>query len=166
MTQPLRKIGLGAGAVILALAAGAAVYASTRNTAGEHGLFMGRRLPFTRFAGTEGPFRPFGASGMSRMMASRLGLTDAQKDQIKAAAQSHSDEWKALAQRAVTARQALHQAIAADTIDEAAIRQRSAEVAAVEADIAVARARSRAEMFKVLTPEQQEKAKALRRHRH
>lgn len=95
------------------------------------------------------------------MMASRLGLTDAQRDQVEAIAQSHRDEWKALGDRALTARQALNAAIAADTIDEAAIRQRSADLAAVEADIAVARAHARAEIFQVLTPDQQAQANSL-----
>jgi protein CpxP len=96
------------------------------------------------------------------VLASRLDLTDAQKQQLKALAQSHREEWKALADRARTARQALHQAVTAETLDDAAIRQRSAELAAVQADIAVARAHARAQMFQVLTPEQQAKAKTLR----
>ena len=46
------------------------------------------------------------------------------------------------------------QAVTADTIDEALIRQKSAEVAAVDADMAVARARAHAEVFQILTAEQ------------
>jgi Spy/CpxP family protein refolding chaperone len=168
MTRRFQLITLGAGAMVLALGAlGVAVLASTHhNTAVGLRSFMGRRPLFARSDGPEGGFRassPAGPLGMMRMGGSRLGLSDAQKGQIKGIAQSHRDEWRALAERAVSARQALHSAIAADTIDETAIRQRSAEVAAVEADIAVARAHVRAEMFKLLTPEQQEKAKA-RRH--
>jgi Spy/CpxP family protein refolding chaperone len=41
------------------------------------------------------------------------------------------------------------------------IRQRSAEVAAVEADMAVARARAHAEVFQILTAEQKAQAKTL-----
>ena len=47
----------------------------------------------------------------------------------------------------------------ADTIDEALIRQKSADVAVVEADLAVARARAHAEVLQVLTAEQRAKVK-------
>jgi len=166
MTRRFQQITLGAAAGLVmafwafgALSTVAAVSASTQNTAAGPGSFIGQGAP-GRFGGPGGGFRgPGGPLGMLRMAASRLGLSAAQKEQIKGIAQSHRDEWRALAARAISARQGLHAAIAADTIDEAAIRQRSAEVAAVEADIAVARAHARAEMFKLLTPEQQEKAR-------
>ena len=83
-----------------------------------------------------------GGLGPLRMIAARLGLTDAQKSQIKTIMQSHGEEWKDLAARAATARKALHDAVTADAIDDNAIRQASAGVAAVEADAAVARART------------------------
>ena len=49
-------------------------------------------------------------------------------------------------------------AIMADTVDEAAIRARSAEVAAVEADVAVSRAKLRNQVIQILTPEQRAEA--------
>jgi Spy/CpxP family protein refolding chaperone len=89
-------------------------------------------------------------------------MTEVQKDQIKNIAAGHRDEWKALGDRARSAHQALQQAVTADTVDETLIRQRSAEVAAVEADTAVARARAYAEVFQILTAEQKAKARELR----
>jgi protein CpxP len=68
---------------------------------------------------------------------------------------------KALGDRAMAARQALQAAITAETFDETTIRSRSTEVAAVEADMAVARARIRAEVLQVLTPEQQAQLKQM-----
>ena len=59
------------------------------------------------------------------------------------------------------AREALHAVVTADTFDEAAIRLKSADVAAVEADGAVLRAKVHAEVWALLTPEQQQKAKTL-----
>ena len=50
-------------------------------------------------------------------------------------------------------------------VDESAVRARSAELGKVETDAAVLRARMHAEVYNVLTPEQQEKAKALRAER-
>ena len=52
--------------------------------------------------------------------------------------------------------------VTADIVDEAAIRARSGELGAVEADAAVMRARVHQEVFSVLTAEQQAKAKELR----
>src|SRR4029453_11576575 len=99
--------------------------------------------------------------GMLRMLGPELGLTDAQKDQVKNIAQAHRDEQQALGDRARKAHEALHAAITAETFDEALIRQRSADVAAVDADMAVAQARLHAEVWQILTPEQKQKAAAF-----
>jgi Spy/CpxP family protein refolding chaperone len=113
--------------------------------------------------GPEGPMGlgPEGALGILRRLAPRLGLTDAQQDQIKNIAQSHRDEWKALGDRARAAHEALRAAITADTLDDALIRAKSADVAAVQADIAVASAHARAEAWQVLTKDQQTQAKQI-----
>ena len=61
----------------------------------------------------------------------------------------------------MTARQALNEAITADTVDESLIRQRSTDVAAVEADVAVARAHAHAEVMQVLTADQKAQLKTM-----
>jgi protein CpxP len=99
--------------------------------------------------------------GMLPMFGRQIGLTDAQRDQIKTIADAHKDEWKALADRARTAHEALNDAIVADAIDEAAIRQKSAEVAAIDADLAVARAHAHAEVFQILTSDQKAQVKTM-----
>jgi len=99
--------------------------------------------------------------GPVAMMASQLGLTDAQKDQLKSIAQSHAEEWKALLTREQQARQAQQRAVNAAQFDELTIRQRSADLAAIEADIAVARARARGELLQVLTTDQQAKLQEM-----
>ena len=104
---------------------------------------------------------PDGALGMLRRLGPRLGLSDAQQDQIKSIAQSHLEEWKALGDRARAAHQALDAAIAADTVDDALIRAKSAEVAAAQADIAVASAHARAEAWQVLNDDQRAQAKQI-----
>ena len=152
MTRTIQRFGIGIAAALLALATGIAVYASTQNTAQGDVPFSGAR--HGRGPGF-GPFLPLGR------MAAQLGLTDAQKDQIKTIAQSHREEWTALADRMGTARKALNDAVTAETIDENLIRQRVSELSAVEADAAIARAHARAEMFQVLTPDQRTKAKQL-----
>jgi Spy/CpxP family protein refolding chaperone len=159
MIHRLHSIGLKAGAAVLALSM-AAGYASAQNTNGDPAPFRGGR--------GRGPGGPDGGPGRAgllgflgpfSMMASRLELSDGQKDQIKSIAQSHAEEWKALLVREQQARQAQQAAIAASQFDEVTIRQRSAELAAVDADISVARARARGELQQVLTADQQAKLK-------
>jgi Spy/CpxP family protein refolding chaperone len=155
MTYRIRRMGLVVGAAIVALCVGAGLFAYSQNTSGGPGLFMGRR---------GGPgFPGFGGSilGPIQMMASQLGLNDAQKDQIKAIAQSHRDEWQLLADHVRTARQGLSSAITSSTFDEALIRDKSAALGQAEADVAVASARAFGEVLQILTPEQQAKLRAL-----
>jgi len=81
--------------------------------------------------------------------------------QIRAIAESHKEEWRALVDRERDARMALMAAVTADTMDEATIRQKSAEVAALEADAAVARAHAHAEVVQILSPDQRAQLKAM-----
>jgi Spy/CpxP family protein refolding chaperone len=161
MTATMKRLtlGLGAGVLSLTAVAGAYVHAQDQDRPGGPRGAQGAR----RFGGPGGPGRfggPGGPMGMLPMLGRRLDLTDAQKDQVKAIADSHKDDWKALADRARTAHMALNAAITADAVDEALIRQKSAEVAAVDADMAVARAKAHAEVFQLLTAEQKAQLKA------
>jgi Spy/CpxP family protein refolding chaperone len=154
-TRGVKSIGLMAAAILmLAMTAG---YTSAQNTNGDAAPFRGGR--------GRGPGGP-GAGLMSfvgpiPMLASRLGLSDAQKDQIKAIEQSHADEWKALLDREQQARKAEQAAIATLPFDEVTIRQKSAELAAVQADVAVAQARTRGEVLQVLNTDQLNTLKTL-----
>jgi protein CpxP len=155
MTPTVKRLTLGIGAAALAVGVSAGAFVHAQDGGQRPPQGEGRRGP-----GGPGGFRgPGGPMGLLPMLGRDLELTDAQKDQLKAIADSHQNDWKALADRARTARTALNEAVMADTIDEALIRQKSAEVAAVDADLAVARARARAEVFQILTPEQRTKAK-------
>ena len=69
------------------------------------------------------------AREMAQGALERLGLTDAQKEQITGIVQSREGEMKPLAERARATHRALESAISADTVDDAAIRRASAEVA-------------------------------------
>ena len=161
MTATVKHIALGVGAGILALGvtAGVFVHAQDQNTNEPRRGFMGRGM------GPGGREGPGGSMGMLPMLGRQLDLTDAQKDQVKTIADSHKADWKSLADRARAAHGALNQAVTADTVDEALIRQRSADVAAVDADMAVARAKVHAEVVQILTPEQKAKLQSLRPER-
>jgi len=159
MTATVKRTTLGIGAALLAVAVSAGAYVHAQDTSGARPpQGEGRR------GGPGGPggpgFRgPGGPMGLLPMLGRELELTDAQKDQLKAIADSHKEDWKALADRGRAAHMALNQAVMADTVDEALIRQKSSEAAAVDADMAVARARARAEVFQILTAEQRAKVK-------
>jgi protein CpxP len=103
-----------------------------------------------------------GPGGMFGLPLRELDLTDAQREQVKAIMASHRDEQKAAGDKMMAARKALHEAIAAETFNEAAIRAAAGEVGAAEADAAVLQAKIHGEVFAILTPEQVKKAKELR----
>ena len=161
MTATVKRLSLTLGAVLVAagLGAGAYVHAKDQNTNPQPPPFRGGRMgpggPGGRFGGSGGPM------GLMPMLGPQLNLTDAPRHQNKASADSHKDEWKALADRGRTAHMALDATIAADTVDEAAIRQKSADASAVDADIAVARAHAHAEVFQILTADQKAQVKSM-----
>jgi Spy/CpxP family protein refolding chaperone len=96
--------------------------------------------------------------GMGLPLA-RLNLTGAQRQQIRAIVQQHRTDIQPLAQRARAARAGLLTAEAADPLDDNAVRAKAVELAAIQGDLAVARAHLRADVLQVLTPEQQQKVR-------
>jgi protein CpxP len=166
MTTTRKRIALAAAAAALTIGVSAGVHAVAQDPNTNQNTNSDPRS-FKRGPG-RGPGRfggPGGGMGLLPMLPRQLQLTDAQRDQVRTIAQSHADEWKALAERARTARQALMAAVTGDSIDETLIRAKSAEVAAVEADLNVARARAGAEVRQILTPEQKTKLKELQSRR-
>ena len=95
----------------------------------------------------------------------QLGLSDEQRQEVRRIMELHKAERQAIGERLREARRAQSEAVMAVPVDESAVRARSAELAKVETDAAVLRAWMHAEVYNVLTPEQQEKAKALRAER-
>lgn len=95
----------------------------------------------------------------------RLNLTDAQRQQVRGIMQQHQQEFEAIGARLRTAMEAVRVAGEAETLDESALRARVAERVAVEADAAVLRARVRGEVWALLTPAQQQQARAERQQR-
>jgi protein CpxP len=109
--------------------------------------------------GGRGPMGGGPFAGIRRGLA-QLGLTDQQKTQIKAIFEGHKTDFQGFAARMQPARQALQTAIVKGA-DEATIRAKAADVATVEADLAVFRATVHTQVFAVLTPDQQAKATQL-----
>jgi len=94
-------------------------------------------------------------------IAQQLGLSAEQTQQVQGIFANHQAELTAQRSQLKTAHTALFDAIHADTFDENAVRAAAANVAQVEADVAVTRAKMVSEVRNVLTPDQQAKAKEL-----
>jgi len=94
------------------------------------------------------------------MLLERLNLTTDQRDRVHQIMESHRDEQKAIGDRAMKAHEALNAAITGP-FDESAIRTRAADLAAVDADMAVAQARVYGEVLQILTTEQQQQLTQL-----
>jgi Spy/CpxP family protein refolding chaperone len=113
--------------------------------------------------GPGGGFGRHGGRGFMGPMAGlgQLGLSDDQRQQVHAALAGHRDEFKALSDRARKAHQDQQAAVEQVPMNEQQVRAAAAEVAAVEADMAVLHARVHEQVFSLLTPDQQAKAKQL-----
>ncbi len=149
------KIVTGA-ALGLALVAGAgAAIAHAQGPMGPGG-FRGRGP-----GGAGGPGGPGGPMGMIPGLR-ELNLTDTQREQIKAVMDAHKGEFDAQMQKAGPARKALNDAVMAETFNEATVRQKATDLAAAEADGAVLRAKVFSEVWALLTPEQQTRARELK----
>ena len=91
-----------------------------------------------------------------------LSLTDTQREQIRMLRDAQRNDDRALREKMRAAREQLRQAMRADMPDEAEVRSAAGAVAALQADRAALRARSRAQFMKVLTPDQQARMKQAR----
>jgi periplasmic protein CpxP/Spy len=108
--------------------------------------------------------RAFGG-GFDGFALRQLDLTDEQREQIRSIREQNREAARAVGQKLMTARQGLRDAATAETMDEAAIRAAAGALATAEAEAAINHARVHAQVWKVLTPEQQAKAKELREQR-
>jgi len=94
-------------------------------------------------------------------MAALLELSDAQKEQIEGL---HNQRWQNQQQKREqmqTARQELREARQATPFNEADFRAKAAKQAELKTEMMVERAKMKAELYAILTPEQQEKAELL-----
>ncbi len=144
-------IGFGSMAIVAAQGPGPGGFGRGRMHRGPGQWGMGPMVG-------RGPGAMFGLGPMAR----ELGITDAQREQIKGVMEQHKAEFQAIQERARTARSELHAAVTADVADEGLIRLKSTALAAVQADRTILGVRVRGEVFNLLTPEQQTKAKELR----
>lgn len=92
----------------------------------------------------------------------QLDLTRAQRDQLTALRDQQQKDRQAIGERMKIARQKLRDAMKADIPDEAAVKAAAGAIAAARGDQFALQARARAQMMKMLTPEQQTQLNDLR----
>lgn len=90
-----------------------------------------------------------------------IGLTDEQRQQVRDLLKQRQPEFRALAQKLGETRRGIRTARQATPVDEAAVKQLQEQAAKLRQDAATLRKQLRADALKLLTPEQQEKLKAL-----
>ena len=150
MTGRMKNTIAAAAVAVMAAAGGASVFAQ-----GGPGGFGHRR-----FGGG-----PFGDARGAGLPLHALNLTDEQRTQVKGIFDQHRDEVRKAGERVRAAFKAQQDAVTTLPVNEGAIRAKSAELAAAQADAAVVRARIHSEVYQLLTPEQQQKAQELRTQR-
>ena len=149
------KIVTGAALGLALMAGTGAAIAHAQGPTGPGG-FRGRGP-----GGPGGQGGPRGPMGLIPGLRA-LNLTDTQREQIKAVMDAHKGEFDGQMEKAGPARKALNDAVMAETFDEATVRQKATDLATAEADGAVLRAKVFSEVWALLTPEQQTRARELK----
>ena len=91
-----------------------------------------------------------------------LDLTEAQREQVRQLAQQHREQTRPLLERARTAERARRQAVEAIPFSESEIRAAAQALAEIETDLAVQQARLQADIYALLTPDQQGQLQKMR----
>lgn len=136
--------------LLAASAIGVGVYAATNTNANNRPAGPGAHHPRMR--------------AMAGIAANKLGLTDEQRTSIKQVVQMHRADLQPLLAQARTQRQELRTIVTAPTLDDAALSAQSEKIAATQKQILIETAHLRADVRKLLTPEQIAKADAWRQN--
>jgi protein CpxP len=95
----------------------------------------------------------------------QLNLTDTQREQVRDVMQRHRDQMQEAGRRVRAAQQAQQQAIQTVPLNEGLIRSTTQTLAAAETEMAIRQSQIHNDVWTLLTPEQQAKAKELREQR-
>jgi protein CpxP len=112
-----------------------------------------------------GPFGVRGPFGDGRFELGALNLTDAQRDQVREIRDRHREQARAANQRLSEVLDKQREAIRTVPVDEALITSLTQDLTQAQVEVALQQARLNAEIFAVLTPEQQNQLKELRARR-
>jgi periplasmic protein CpxP/Spy len=95
----------------------------------------------------------------------QLDLTEAQRQQVRDVMQRHSQQKQEAGKKLREAHDAQRSAVEAMPVNEALIRSTSQALANAQTDMALLQARIHSDVWALLTPDQQQKAKELRDQR-
>lgn len=113
--------------------------------------------------------KPGFGSGQRRAQAGlalrALDLTEAQREQVRQLTAQHREQSRALLDRLQAAQEARRKAVEAIPFNEPQIRTAAEALAEVEAELAVQQARLQADVYALLTPEQQTRLQTMRAER-
>jgi len=108
----------------------------------------------------------FGTKGHDMgFMAKQLNLTDDQKAQMKTLMEKAHTSMKPLMQQSHQFEQQIHQNAEVSPYPESAVSSLAQQKAVIDVELTVARAQLHNQMFQLLTPDQQAKAKQLEAER-
>ena len=118
----------------------------------------------------DGPGRrgPFGHGGPGRgamLGLAQLDLTDAQREQVRDVMQKYRPQMQESGKRLHDAHEAQRAAVETVPVNEGLVRSTSQTLANAQTDMALLQARIHSDVWSLLTPEQQEKAKQLKAQR-
>jgi periplasmic protein CpxP/Spy len=110
--------------------------------------------------------RGFGpGGGRGGFPLAQLELSDAQREQVRSVMQRHREDMQAVGKRLHEAHAAQRAAVESVPVNEALIRSTSQALATAQTDMALLQARVHNDVWSVLTPDQQAKAKELKAQR-
>jgi Spy/CpxP family protein refolding chaperone len=110
-----------------------------------------------------GPGGPGGPGAGLSLRA--LDLTDAQQEQVRQLTQQNREQMRALMDRMRAAQEARRRAVEAVPFNESQVRSAMKDLAEVEADLAVSEARLQADIYALLSADQQQRLQKLRADR-
>jgi periplasmic protein CpxP/Spy len=139
---------LGVTALVAALAGGTLTYAQDPAPGGPRG---------------RGPGGPGGPQ--AGLALRQLDLTDAQREQVRQLTQQNREQMRSLLDRMRAAQDARRKAVESLPFNESQVRAAMKDLAEVEADLAVAEARLQADIYGLLSADQQQKLQKLRTDR-
>jgi Spy/CpxP family protein refolding chaperone len=147
MVRHFRILGVSALVAVL-VGGGALVYAQGPLPGGPRG---------------RGPGGPGGPGAGLSLRA--LDLTDAQQEQVRQLTQQNREQMRSLLDRMRAAQEARRQAVEAVPFNESQVRSAMKDLADVETDLAVLEARLQADIYALLSADQQQRLQKLRADR-
>ena len=113
--------------------------------------------------GPRGPIGPggFPGAGPGGLPLGQLDLSEAQRSQIRDVIQRYQQEMQDAAEHVRSAQEVQRRAVETVPLNEGLVRSTSDALAEAETDVALVQARIHNDVYAVLTPDQQAKAKSL-----